>query len=160
MKRLALIAALLGATAASAHEFAVGDITIVHPFAFATVGNAPVGGGYMQIENAGTADDVLTAVTVAADVAGTAQLHEMSMTDGVMNMNQIDGGIVIPAGETVTLESGGLHVMFMRLVGGLDEGAQFPAVLTFERAGTVDVVFNVEARGHATKADDHAHHGN
>lgn len=157
MKTLILIAALLSAGTASAHDYEVGDISIAHPYAFATVGNAPVGGGYMEITNAGSTDDTLIAASVGAEVAGTTQLHRMAMVEGVMRMNEVDGGIPIPAGETVVLESGGLHVMFMRLSEGLEEGTTFPATLTFERAGDVEVVFNVEARG-AEKAEDHGGH--
>lgn len=159
MKTLALIAALVMAGTASADDYKVGDISIAHPFAFATVGNAPVGGGYMEITNAGDSDDTLIAVSISEDVAGTAQLHQMAMVEGVMRMNQVDGGIAIPAGETVVLESGGLHVMFMRLSGGLEEGETFPATLTFAQAGDVEVIFNVEARGAAQKSDDHSGHG-
>ncbi len=158
MKHILLLAALLAGTTAAAHDYTVGDISIAHPFALATVGNAPVGGGYMTITNAGTIDDVLIAVTVAAEVAGMVQLHEMTMDGGIMRMGEVTGGIPLPAGEAVTLESGGLHVMFMRLAGGLEEGTEIPATLTFEKAGTIDVVFDVEARG-AAKADDHAGHG-
>lgn len=159
MKHLILLAALLSGTVATAHDYAVGDLTIAHPFAFATVGNAPVGGGYMEITNGGDTDDVLVSATVAEDIAGMVQLHEMAMDDGVMRMGEIEDGIVIPAGETVVLESGGLHVMFMRLPKGLDDGAKIPATLTFRDAGEVDVVFNVETRGAAgDKADGHAGH--
>lgn len=156
---LFLTAALLAATTASAHDYKIGDITIAHPFSFATVGNAPVGGGYMEITNTGETDDTLIAVTVAEDVAGTVQLHQMAMDDGVMRMSQVEGGIAVPAGETVVLQSGGLHVMFMRLPDGLQEGESFPATLTFAQAGEVEVVFKVETRGEAERAEDHSGHG-
>lgn len=160
MKRfLFLTAALLTATTASAHDYKIGDIAIAHPFSFATVGNAPVGGGYMEITNTGETDDTLIAVTVPEDVAGVVQLHQMSLDDGIMRMNEVEGGIPVPAGETVTLESGGLHVMLMRLPDGLVEGETFPATLTFAQAGKVEVVFNVETRGGAAKAEDHSGHG-
>ncbi|MDB2407892.1 copper chaperone PCu(A)C, partial [Jannaschia sp.] len=95
-------------------------------------------------------------VRVAPDVAGTVQLHEMSMSDGVMRMARRDGGIPIPAGETVTLEQGGLHVMFMRLPSGFAEGLAIPATLVFEQAGEIEVVFTVEARGgHSGGHDAH-----
>lgn len=151
---LALATSVL-ATPVPAHDYSVGDITVAHPYAFATAGAAPVGGGYMQIANSGTVDDVLVAVTVAPEVAGMVQLHQMTMADGVMSMSQLAGGIPIPAGATVTLESGGLHVMFMRLAQGLPEGARIEATLTFAIAGDMDMEFTVEPRGGA-----HGGHGN
>ena len=146
MKRLLLTAALLCTTAAQAHEYYVGDLEVDHPVTYPTVANAPVGAGYMTIINSGDTDDRLISASVAGDVAGQAQLHQMALEDGIMRMSQVDGGIPIPAGETVLLESGGLHVMFLQLAGGLEEGETFPGTLTFENAGPVEVVFHVEAR--------------
>ena len=39
----------------------------------------------------------------------------MTHDNGVMKMRERDGGIEIPAGETVMLKPGGLHIMFMGL---------------------------------------------
>lgn len=157
MKSFVLLASLLAAPLALAHEYAVGELEIAHPYAIATVGNAPVGGGYMEIANAGAGDDTLLSVAVAPEFAGMVQLHEMQMQDGVMLMDEVDGGIPVPAGTTVALEPGGLHVMFMRLPAGLEDGARIPATLNFEKAGEVEVVFNVEARG--AGGGDHSGHG-
>ena len=162
MKYLTFIAALAVAPTAMAHEYSVGDLTVDHPYALATVGNAPVGGGYLQIVNSGDGDDVLVAVRVTPEVAGMVQLHEMRLEDGVMRMNEIPDGIPVPAGGTVTLEPGGLHVMFMRLPEGLEAGTEFPATLVFRNAGEVEVSFTVEERGTPDGADDphgHSRHG-
>ena len=40
-------------------------------------------------------------------------VHKMSMVDGVMNMEAVDGGLDIPAGGSVSLEPGGIHLMLM-----------------------------------------------
>ena len=141
-----LIALCLLAPPALAQDYAVGDIVIARPHALATPPAARVGGGYMAITNAGGEDDTLVAATVAPDVAGMVQLHQMAMEDGVMLMSEVEGGIPVPAGETVVLERGGLHVMFMQLPQGLAEGTEIPATLTFEKAGEVEVVFSVEDR--------------
>jgi copper(I)-binding protein len=52
----------------------------------------------------------------------------------------------IPAGETVTLEPGGKHIMFMGLDAPLLEGQEFAGTLVFETAGELDVMFKVEDR--------------
>ncbi|WP_299813629.1 copper chaperone PCu(A)C [uncultured Jannaschia sp.] len=154
MKRILFLAALLGAPA-YAQDDATSSVAIAHPFAIETVGNAPVGGGYMTIRNTGPRDDRLLAVIVAPDVAGDAQLHEMAMEDGVMRMGPLEGGIPIPAGETVTLAPGGMHVMFTQLEVGLRAGTEIPATLVFEGAGPVEIVFEVEPRGGAGGRSDH-----
>ena len=157
LRRLAIaLAAALAASAAQAHDYRLGDLAIAHPFALAAPPGAPVAGGYLTIENAGAEDDALIAVTVDASVAGAAELHAMTMEGGIMRMSPVEGGIPVPAGETVTLEPGGLHVMLTRLTGGLAEGQVVPATLTFERAGEIAVEFHVEARG-ARDAGAHDH---
>ncbi|PRY94769.1 hypothetical protein BCF33_0367 [Hasllibacter halocynthiae] len=154
MRLFQAAAILVAATPALAHDYAVGGITVDHPFVFATPPGAPVAGGYMTITNEG-ADDVLLSAEIPEEVAGIVQLHEMTNEDGVMRMSEVAGGIELPSGETVTLAQGGLHVMFMNLAGPLEEGAEIPATLTFRDAGRLDVVFDVEARG----ARDGAGHG-
>lgn len=153
---LALLAGLTVPVPGGAHDYAAGALTIDHPYVLATPPNAPVAGGYLVVENAGPDDDRLVAVEVGVDVAGLVQLHEMAMDDGIMRMSEVPGGIEVPAGGAVTLERGGLHVMFMQLVDGLAAGDSFPATLVFERAGRVEVLFDVEARG---AAQDHGAHG-
>lgn len=146
MKRtiLTLAAALMTIGAAFAHEeHTAGDLVIDHPIARATPAGAPVSGGYMTIRNTGDQADRL--VGGSADFAGKVEIHEMAMDGDVMKMREIEGGIEIPAGGEIVLKPGGLHVMFMQLGEQLEEGAELPATLTFERAGDVDVVFSVES---------------
>jgi copper(I)-binding protein len=69
-------------------------------------------------------------------------------------------GIDIPAGGEVALGSGGYHVMLIDLARPLAAGDKVPLTLTFERAGTVDIVADVEsaaARGAATRSAGHGH---
>ncbi|MGR3540484.1 MAG: copper chaperone PCu(A)C [Hasllibacter sp.] len=153
MKPFAIAAALALALPAAAHDYVLGEIAVGHPFAYATPPGAPVGGGYMVIANEGEADDVLLSVEVQAAVAGTVQLHEMTMRDGVMRMDEVRGGIPLPAGATVALEPGGLHVMFMGLAAPFEAGAAIPATLTFREAGPLEVEFQVVARGEGEQAD-------
>ncbi len=155
--RIAAVAALLSATSAFAHDYTVGEISIMHPMAFETAKNAKVGGGYMILTNAGDQADTL--LDIRSDVVPMIQLHK-SETDanGVARMFHLEGGIPLPAGETVTLEPGGIHVMFMGLDGNpLEDGDEVKATLVFENAGELDVVFNVEPR--RGDAMQHMHHG-
>jgi hypothetical protein len=50
----------------------------------------------------------------------------------------------IPAGGTVSLERGGYHVMFMGLTGKLTEGEMHKATLIFEKAGRVEIEFQID----------------
>jgi periplasmic copper chaperone A len=161
VKKLLLAAAFaIGfAPAAIAHEYKLGDLTIGHPFARATPPGATVGGGYLVIENRGTTPERLVSVTTEASPA--SELHEMAMANGVMTMRPRSAGIEIPAGGKVELKPGGLHVMLIGLVKPLVKGETIKATLVFEKAGSVDVVFNVEAIGagapSSTSSGAHAH---
>lgn len=82
------------------------------------------------------------------------------MEGDVMKMRQLADGIAVPAGATVTLAPGGLHLMFMRLNGPLVEGQSVGVTLDFEKAGAVALEMPVLASG-AAEAEGHgmAHHG-
>ncbi|WP_299963484.1 copper chaperone PCu(A)C [uncultured Roseobacter sp.] len=138
----------------SAHEYTVGDLSVDHPMAFNTAPTAKSGGGYLSITNGGETDDRL--IAVRADFP-KVELHTTEEKDGIARMMHVDA-IEIPAGETVSLQPGGLHVMFMGLGGdGFEVGEQIPATLVFERAGELEVIFNIEERG--ADAVDHSGHG-
>ena len=155
--RTALAAAILVVTPAFAHNGVVhlGPINISLPFTRATLPNAPVAGGFLTIENTGTEADRLVSAT--SDIAGETQIHEMAMQGDVMKMRQLADGLEIPAGETVVLAPGGFHIMFMGLKQALVEGETITVTLTFEKAGTVDVVLPIEAAAADAPTAEHAH---
>ena len=144
------------APAATEAAVTVGDIAISGAFTRATLPNAPVGGGFLTLVNSGGQDDVL--ISASADFAAEVQLHEMAMDGDVMKMRQLTGGIAVPAGETVTLAPGGLHIMFMGLKAPLVEGESVAVTLTFETAGTVTVDLPVLGTA-ADEAAGGGHHG-
>ena len=113
----------------------VGDIEISGAFTRATLPGAPVAGGFLTLTNTGAENDRL--VSVQSAIAREGQIHEMAMEGDVMKMRQITDGLVIPAGETVTLEPGGFHLMFMGLNAAIAQGDAVPVTLTFEKAGSV-----------------------
>ena len=159
--KLSLLAAIaaLGLTAlpAFAHDFKIGDLIVDHPMAFETAKTAKAGGGYLSVTNTGDTADRL--IAVRADFPKVA-LHTTIEEDGIAKMRHLDA-IDLPAGETISLAPGGMHVMFMGLSDPFEAGAKIPATLIFETAGELDVVFNVEERGgHDHGAEDHSDHSN
>ncbi len=150
-----LAASLLLAAPASAHDYQAGDLHIIHPWARATPPGAPAGGGFVTIVNNGGADDRL--LGVASPIAGRAELHSMEVTDGIMKMRPVPDGISILAGQTVALEPGGYHIMFLDLTGPIEEGARVPLTLTFEKAGAVEVEMAVAPPGAPASAAGHDH---
>lgn len=149
------LAASLAGFAAGAHSFKAGPLKIGHPWSRATPNGAKVGGGYLSIENTGSAPDRL--VSVSVPFAARAEIHEMAVKDGVMTMRPLDQGIAIAPGQTVEFKPGGYHIMFMDLKQPLKMGELMKGTLTFEKAGSVEVEFKVDSI--AAKGDDGAHKG-
>jgi len=63
---------------------------------------------------------------------------------GVMKMQQLKDGIVIPAGKTVELKPGGFHIMFIGLEKQMIPEERHKGLLKFENAGDIEVKFVVE----------------
>lgn len=141
---------------AFAAEFKVGAITIETPWSRATPAGAKVAAGYLTIKNGATAPDRLVSAT--ADIAGRAEIHQTSMTDGMMKMREQTDGLPIPAQGSVTLEPASYHLMFLDLKRSFTEGETFPGTLTFEKAGTVSVTFEVRGTGAGVPERDGHHH--
>ncbi len=157
LSAIAACAALLCATSALAQDYVVGPITVHDPQAFETAKSASTGGGFLSVTNAGAVPDAL--ISVSTPDIPKSELH-ISETDanGVARMRHLDA-IAIPPGETVTLAPGGLHVMFMGLSAPLTSGDTIDATLEFEKAGRIDVIFNVVPRRAAAHgAMNHATH--
>jgi len=126
------------------------------------------GAAYLDITAAD--DDVLVGASVSSDIAGDAQIHEvvpaemdmddmdesdemddmddmdgMDMGDGemAMVMQEMTDGLPLPAGETVSLEPGGYHVMLLDLVEPLEIDDEFELTLDFENADDVTLTVTV-----------------
>lgn len=151
--RAAAAAALLPALPAAAHDYRAGDIAIGHPWTRAIGAAAPTAAGYMSLRNAGTVPDRL--VAASSPRARSVEIHEMTMTDGVMRMRPLAGGIAIPPGGTAWLRPGGTHLMLIGPAGPFAQDERVPVTLRFERAGEVTVDLEVAAAG----ARDAAAHG-
>jgi copper(I)-binding protein len=131
-----LLLACLAPPPGKAHEIKFGNLVVVHPWSRQSLSGET--DGYMKIANHGTEDDRLVAVT--ADISSKVILCDVKQ--GMMV--QLADGIPIPAGKTVELNSKSLHIMFMNVTSAPMAGAEFGGTLTFEKAGTLQVDFEVE----------------
>lgn len=120
------------------------DITVTEAWSRASAGKARAGAGFMQITNSGAEDDRL--VAASAPVSPAAELHTHIRDGDVMRMRQVEA-IDVPAGQTVTLQPGGLHIMFLPLNEPLRQGQTFDVTLTFEKAGAMSVPVTVQGAG-------------
>src|SRR5215831_9141194 len=154
LKSLACLAMLgcLAAAPARGDDVKAGDLVISQAWTRATPGGAKTGGGFLTIENKGTASDKL--IGASADVAGKVEVHEMTTNDGVMKMRPVEGGLTIDPGKTVKLAPGGYHLMMMGLKNPLKQGDKLPVTLQFEKAGKVAVTLDVQGVGASAPAGD------
>lgn len=104
------------------------------------------GAFYMTIENEGGQADRLHGGTSSACVM--LELHRTVETEGGgMGMRAVEGGILIPAGEEVSLEPGGYHFMCIEPAEVFEVGDQLPVELNFETSGSMDVQVEVREGG-------------
>jgi len=97
--------------------------------------------GYLIIKNTGSADDQL--ISASADFAGMVMLHKSVVdSNNVATMQEVQS-IDIPAGQTVTLQPGGFHIMFMNLKSTPQVGTKIALTLVFQKAGTITVQADV-----------------
>jgi copper(I)-binding protein len=119
----------------AAHEIKFGNLVVVHPWARQVAGETD---GYMKIANQGTEDDRLVRAT--ADIG--AKIILCDMKQGAMV--ELPDGIPLPAGKTVELNSRSFHIMFQGVKSQPVPNTEFSGTLTFEKAGTLQVDFEVE----------------
>lgn len=129
------------AAPAGGGEVTAGTLVISKAYAKAMLPGQPVGGAYLTITNNGKVDDEL--VSVSSPAAGAVELHEMAMQGEVMKMRKLDKGITIPAGKSVELTPGGLHMMFTKVKQPFRQGDTVAVTLTFSKSGNVEIVLPV-----------------
>ncbi len=123
---------------------AAGELEIGSFWARAMLPGQATAGGYLTITSKGGGDRLLSASSPAA---GKVEIHNMEMIDQVMVMRPVEGGLEIPAGGTLELKPGGLHLMFMSPSEPFREGESVPVTLQFEKAGNVEIVLPVRTAG-------------
>lgn len=92
---------------------------------------------YMNVENKGDEDDVLT--SVSSQISKSAEIHQTSVDDkGVAKMEMVES-VSVPAGASVQLKPGGMHIMLIDLEEPLKSGDEVEVELVFEEAGKIKV---------------------
>jgi periplasmic copper chaperone A len=147
MRILSLLfaAALLAGPTASALADAV---KVDHAWVRATAPGQKVAAGFMNL----TADADMTLVGGSSPAAKHFELHFMKMENGVMEMREMKE-IALPKGKTVSLEPGGLHIMFIGLKNPIREGQKVPLTLIVKGADGKEMKMAVEADVKRTSSD-------
>lgn len=118
-----------------------------------TVSAQKATGAFMDL----TGKSAARLVAAESPVAGTVEIHNMTMEKGVMKMFPVDG-IDVPAGKTVKLAPGGYHVMLIGLKQQMKPGERVPLKLTFELADKKREAVNLSVEVRDIKGEaKHAH---
>ena len=156
---LALTIMMTAPLMARAETVSHGDLMFSNAMMRAVLPGGNVTAAYMVITNHGSQDDALTSVQYNA--ARKSEIHTMEVVNDVMKMRPIEGSLPIPAGQSVTLQQGGLHLMFMGLIEIPVAGDSATLTLNFEQAGAVEITIPVKAMmgGHqkSTSGDHDGH---
>lgn len=131
------------------HAFRVGDIEVEHPWSRATEDDQAL--VFMEIENSGAADQLLSASSEIADSAGIVGVQ---LREGELMTVDI-GPIDIPAAGDFTLDPDGAAIELRGLHRALLQGEEFEIVVTFAAAGEVELHVAIEA----SDARQHSHAG-
>lgn len=143
-----VLAASIVSTAQAAGRLAVEDAWIRTAPPTATMR-----AGYAILRNTGDAPLVIRSVT--SDVFGDVSVHATTIENGMARMRELER-LQLAAGDSVTLEPGGKHLMLMRPARELDAGAKVVIRFEIEDGSSAEAEFVV--RDTAASADDHAHH--
>jgi periplasmic copper chaperone A len=112
-----------------AAQVQAGEITVSDAWSRATAPGQEVGMVGLVITS--QKDARITAVT--SPVSTTAELHTMTMDNGVMQMRQLDN-LPLTAKQPETLGPGGNHLMLIGLKHALKAGDKVPLTLTVQFA--------------------------
>jgi hypothetical protein len=130
--RVARVLALALAVAGCGAPNGVG---VSGAWARSTPEGATVAAVYVTLRSA--MGDTLLGVSVPADVAREAQLHEVVRdAAGRLGMHEL-ARLPLPAGRDVSMQPGGMHVMLVGVARPLAPGGTITLTLRFARAGTL-----------------------
>lgn len=144
LSSIALVIGLTSCSSATVHEHS--DVDIVDGWVRVSEYSDHIGGmtgAFAKFTN--NTDHVVTILGGTAEIAGMIQTHEVVMNKGAMVMQEKAGGIAIEPGQTLTLEPGGLHLMFMGLNQAILEGDKISFTIDFEGADDVAVTWPAKA---------------
>lgn len=130
------------------------DLELGDPWTRVMQPGQQAGGGFVAITNRGEEADRL--IHASTPRAARTEIHSMQIVNDVMTMRPVEGGLEIAAGETLSLEPGGYHVMFLGVAEPFREGEIVPVTLEFEDAGRVELEFEVRGMAHG-RAPAHGH---
>jgi copper(I)-binding protein len=107
---------------------AAEEVQVLDPYVRAMPPGQSVSAAFLGLSNTGKEDHALVAAETS--VAMMVELHEHTMAEGMMQMRKVEK-IDLPAGATVELKPGGLHIMLINLKSQLKPGDEVEIILIY-----------------------------
>lgn len=103
----------------------------------------PMSAGFGRIDN--PCDTPLIIVAVTSPRFAEVSLHQTRMDDGISRMRAVPQ-LLVPAGETVVLQPGGLHLMLMQPQLALQQGDKIQIDFVLKDGGALRAEMTVRAQ--------------
>jgi len=134
------------------------DISVQNAQIQAPIGGRDVTLGGFEISAAG---QDITLMSASSPAVKKIELHTMTQTDGVMKMRRLEDGLTIRAGDTLTLGSGGPHLMIFGLDPALQAGDMVEISVNYSQGGRIQPPLSLNAviYGLGEEREDHSGHG-
>jgi hypothetical protein len=143
------IMTMAGVTAAFSHGYTIGQLEIGHPYAFVMHADEETGIGFLNITNSGKNDDRL--IGISSPSAQAIILQDV-------HHQEAPQGLIVPAGDVLTLQPGGGHIVFQHVHAPFKLGDHIPGTLHFQQAGDIEVEFKISLPGLGSATQqDHSH---
>ena len=131
-------------------------VTVADAWVRATVAAQRATGAFLKLSIQGTD---ATLIAASSPVAGVTQIHEMAMSEGVMRMREVTGGVPLKAGQSFELKPGGYHIMMMDLKQPVKAGDRVPLTLTFKQGDGQQTTTQVDAEVRGLNGQAAMQHG-
>jgi copper(I)-binding protein len=141
---------LLGLSLITLAGHAAAQTMVENAWVRATVPGQASSGAFMTVT--ASADSQL--LSVQSPVAKIVQIHQSSMKNDVMIMQEVES-VALPAGKPVVFDTNSYHVMLIDLTAQVKEGDHVPLTLIVEDAQGVKSSIKVDATARALTTDDH-----
>jgi copper(I)-binding protein len=141
---------LLGLSLITLAGHAAAQTMVENAWVRATVPGQASSGAFMTVT--ASADSKL--LSVQSPVAKIVQIHQSSMKNDVMIMQEVES-VALPAGKPVVFDTNSYHVMLIDLTAQVKEGDHVPLTLIVEDAQGVKSSIKVDATARALTTDDH-----
>lgn len=123
---------------------AQSTLAIADAWAMATPRGLTVAAGYFTVANGGAENDRLTGATTPR--AARTEIREIFQEGGIAKTRAV-ASIEVPTGGSAVLSETGQHILFVDVDTPFTEGETIPVMLTFEKAGTIEVTMRVKRGG-------------